>query len=73
MLRSCTWCAERQVEGLPPMCEYECPTEALAYGEETDPESPYSRALARCTDKHYHVFELPDYENSRQGVTYAVK
>lgn len=70
---SCTWCAERQAEGLGPMCAYECPTEALAYGDEDDPESSYSQALAFCKEKHYHTFELPDYERSRDGVLYATR
>ena len=71
--KSCTWCAERQAEGLQLMCEYECPTEALAYGDDQDPNSRYSQELKRCLDKQYHTFELPDYEGSRQGVTYAVR
>lgn len=71
--QSCTWCAERQAEGLRPMCEYECPTEALAYGDEDDPESPYSQALAFCKGKHYHTFELPAYEGARDGVVYATR
>lgn len=71
--KSCTWCAERLAQGLPTMCEYACPTEALAFGDETDPESPYSQALARCVGRQYHVFELPAYENSRDGVVYATR
>ena len=70
---SCTWCAERQAEGLAPMCAYGCPTEALAYGDENDPESPYSQALAFCREKHYHTFELPDYERSRDGVVHGTR
>ena len=71
--KSCTWCADRQAKGLGPMCEYECPTEALAYGDDADPQSAYSQALKRCVDHQYHVFELPDYEGARKGVVYATK
>lgn len=71
--KSCTWCAERQAEGLSPMCEYACPTEALAFGDDADPESPFSKAMARCVDAHYHIFELPPYEGSREGVVYATR
>ena len=46
------------------MCEYECPTEALAYGDDQNPNSRYSQELKRCLDKRYHTFELPDYEGS---------
>ena len=71
--KSCTFCAERQKEGLGPVCAYECPTEALAFGDDTDPESPFSLAKKRCQDHQYHLFELPDYEASHQGVVYATR
>lgn len=71
--KTCTWCAERQAEGLMPMCEYDCPTEALAYGEESDPESRYSQAFARCAEKGYRTFELPADEDSKDGVVYAAR
>ena len=71
--KSCTWCAERQAEGEGPFCVDCCPTNALAFGDANDPESPFSVELARCTDAHYHVFELPAYENARANVVYATK
>ena len=70
---SCTWCAERLAEDLPPMCTYACPTEALAFGDEDDPDSAYNQALTRCKEKHYHIFEAPDYEGSRENVVYATR
>lgn len=72
-LPTCNWCAERQAEGLGPMCEYECPTEALAYGDDSDPESAFCKARERCVSSRFHVFELPDYEGSRKGVVYATR
>lgn len=72
-LDSCTWCAERQAQGLTPMCEYDCPTEALAYGDEADPASPYSQALERCQAKGCTTFELPSDGGTKQGVVYAQK
>lgn len=71
--KSCTWCAERQAEGLMPMCEYACPTEALAYGDESDPESPFSQAFKRCAEKGYRTFELPADDDTKAGVVYATK
>ncbi len=71
--KSCTWCAERQAEGLMPMCEYDCPTDALAYGDVDDPESRFSKEYKRCVDNQYHIFELPEYENTKSGVVYATK
>lgn len=70
---SCNWCAERQAEGDEPMCVTDCPTRALAYGDDGDPESAFSRELARCTECHYHVFELPAFEGSRRNVVYATR
>lgn len=71
--KSCTWCAERLAEGLRPMCESGCPTDALAFGDADDPTSAFSEARQRCVDRHYHLFELPAYEESRSNVVYAVK
>lgn len=69
----CTWCAERLAEGLMPMCEYDYPTEALAFGDDADPESRYSQARERCVASQHHVFTLPSYENARDGATYAIR
>lgn len=71
--KGCTWCAERQAEGLGPMCAVDCPTKALAYGDDADPDSDFSRELERVRARHYHTFELPAYEGSRKNVVYATK
>ena len=71
--KSCTWCAQRLAQGERPMCECDCPTNALAFGDETDPESAFSKELERCVGKHYHIFELPAYEHSRDNVVYATR
>lgn len=69
--KSCTFCAPRLKEGKLPMCVQDCPFEALAFGEENDPESAYSQALERVSGRHYHVFELPSFEGTRKNVVYA--
>lgn len=71
--KDCTFCASRVAEGQEPYCAYNCPTNALAFGDDEDPESPFSTALSRCKDRKYHIFSLPDYEGSRQSITYATK
>ena len=71
--KSCTFCAENVAEGNPQYCVMDCPTHALAWGDDADPESPYSQALARVKDKRYHVFELPPFEEARANVVYATK
>ena len=71
--KSCTFCAERLGEGKPQFCVMDCPTQALAFGDDADPESAYSTARQRCLDLHYHLFELPAYEGSRANITYATR
>ena len=70
---SCTWCAERLVEGEGPFCVACCPTKALAFGDDANPESAFNVELARCKDRHYQIFELPAYEGSRKGIVSASK
>ena len=71
--KSCTFCVERVAEGKPQYCVMDCPTKALAWGDDGDPESSYCVEVQRCLDLHYHLFELPAYEGSRANVTYAVR
>ena len=70
---SCTRCAQNLKDGDPQYCVMDCPTDALAFGDDADPESAYSKAVQRCLDKHFHLFELPAREGTRPGVTYAVR
>lgn len=67
----CTFCPDRLSKGEQPYCVYNCPTEALAIGDDKDPESDYSKALARVTDAGYRVFEMPKWEGTRASITYA--
>ncbi len=71
--KSCTFCPDRVKDDVLPFCAYNCPTRALAFGDDDDPESAFSQELERCKGKHYHVFELPPYEDGRANVTYATK
>jgi Fe-S-cluster-containing dehydrogenase component len=71
--QSCTFCPARVAEGEDPLCAHNCPTFALAFGDDADPESAFSKELARVKDKHYHIFELPAYEDSRANIVYATK
>ena len=66
--KSCTFCAENVAD-----CVMDCPTQALAWGDADDPESPYCQEVKRCLDKHYHLFELPAREGTHANVTYAVR
>lgn len=71
--KGCTFCAENVAEGYPQYCVMDCPTHALAWGDEDDPDSAYCQEVKRCLDLHYHLFELPAREGSRANVTYAVR
>lgn len=71
--KACNFCAANVAEGHPQYCVQDCPTEALAWGDPDDPESPFSKELERCKARHYHMFELPAYENSKPGVVYATR
>ena len=71
--KSCTFCAQRVADGKQQYCVMDCPTNALAWGDDADPESLYCQELKRCHDLHYHLFELPAREGTRANVTYAVR
>lgn len=71
--KSCTFCPDRLKEGETPFCVMDCPTKALAFGDENDAESEFSVGLEQCKDLHYHIFELPPYEGSRSNIVYATR
>lgn len=71
--KSCTFCPDRTADGAAPFCAYDCPTEALAFGDESDPDSDYSRALVRVKDAGESLFELPAFEDARANVVYAIR
>lgn len=71
--KSCTFCAENVAKGEQQYCVMDCPTHALSWGDDADPESPYSIERQRCLDLHYNLFELPPHEGTRSNVTYAVR
>jgi molybdopterin-containing oxidoreductase family iron-sulfur binding subunit len=70
--KSCSFCAPRVAQGSEPYCSYNCPTKALAFGDSENGESDFSRELARCAKKNCHLFEIPDYESKRRGISYAL-
>jgi Fe-S-cluster-containing dehydrogenase component len=70
---NCVFCASRVAEDKLPYCAYNCPTEALAFGEDSDPESAYSKALERVYGAGYRVYSAKKWEDTRCGVTYACR
>ena len=69
----CVFCATRLAEDKPPYCSYNCPTGALAFGDDSDPDSDYSRELQRVYDAGYRVYTAQKWEDSRSGITYACR
>ncbi|MDR1185728.1 MAG: hypothetical protein LBK67_13185 [Coriobacteriales bacterium] len=69
--KSCVLCAPRVAQGEMPYCVYDCPTGALHFGDEADAGSDYCAETKRLKEKGYRLFELPGWEGSKSGVTYA--
>ncbi len=71
--KKCTMCAGRTAEGKDPYCVYNCPTEALYYGDLDDENSEISKKLQELNDRNFRIFSLPDWENSKEGIVYSSK
>ena len=71
--KSCTFCAERTVEGLEPVCVFNCPTGALTYGDADDPESAFNKRIEELKAKGFGVSQKPAWEGTRDNVWYIEK
>jgi Fe-S-cluster-containing dehydrogenase component len=69
--KSCVYCAPRVAKGEEPFCTYNCPTGALHFGDTEDAASPLVEERERLRAKGYKLFQLPDWEGSKGGITYA--
>ena len=67
---TCTWCATRVAHNEPQFCVMDCPTFALAWGDDADADSPYSQALKRVQERDAKLSEL-EKEGTKKGVVYA--
>ncbi len=71
-LPSCTFCAPRIAEGLPPFCQMDCPTFALAFGDDADAESAFSQEKARMEGRGARFWELETAgADTRANIVYA--
>ena len=66
-------CAGRTVEGDQPYCVYNCPTQAMWYGDLEDEDSEVAKKLEELRDRDFCLFRLPSWENSKEGIVYASK
>ena len=69
--KSCTFCPERLAEGELPYCAHNCPTKAIAIGDDADASGGFCQAVERVQALHYNLFESPDYADERANVVYA--
>lgn len=71
-LGSCLRCGARACsESYPePYCVHNCPTHALSFGDPDDPDTPAGAAVASARAAERRIFKLPEYEGSREDVTY---
>ncbi|MCD8316788.1 MAG: hypothetical protein LUB61_05255 [Eggerthellaceae bacterium] len=69
-LKSCTFCAARLAKGEGQFCVRACPTFALAYGDENDPDSDYSKALERVRELGLDVYDS-DLPDTKSNIVYA--
>jgi Fe-S-cluster-containing dehydrogenase component len=69
----CVLCPERIKGGELPYCIYNCPTEALVFGDADNPDSDISAEIKSLTEKGYKLFSLPAWEDTKKCVLYASK
>lgn len=65
--KACTKCPERIKDGAEPYCVYNCPNGALSFGEQANAKMDEFRA------KGFRIWQLPSWENSKDGIFYASK
>lgn len=69
-LQNCNFCAQRMAEGKQQFCVMDCPTLALAFGDADDPESDYSQAKARVSERGAKIWESDD-SSTHPNIEYA--
>lgn len=65
---NCKGC--KSTDGMP-YCVYNCTNEALTCGDLDDPESPISKEMERLKGMEYRIYQIPGWEDTRDGVYYA--
>ncbi len=63
--RSCIKCPARIADGESPYCVHSCPNGALVFGDDVPSKLEQLRADG------FRIFELPPWENSKEGIIYA--
>lgn len=68
----CTFCYDRQIEGLPPACAKACPTESIAFGALADLEVKARRRLEVLSSRGFSKAKLYDCAGTSVGGTHAL-
>ena len=63
-------CADTDDE---PYCVFNCPADALSYGDLDDSESAISKRVEELRGKEYRIYQLDPWEPGRDGILYAEK
>lgn len=69
----CTRCSGDESTGNVPYCVYNCPCDALYYGDPEDPNSTYAKKKEQLLDKGFHTWDWPEWEKNQKGITYIEK
>lgn len=69
--KSCVMCAGRTSEGELPYCVAACPCEAMFYGDADSGEGEVFDKIEQLRERGYRIFQLPAWEDSRDGIVYA--
>jgi Fe-S-cluster-containing dehydrogenase component len=69
--KKCILCADRFAEGEHAYCAFNCPTEALTWGDLEDKNSAISKRLADLKEKGFEINEARPWEETQQNILYA--
>lgn len=68
--QQCIKCVGDESTGGVPYCAYNCPTEAMLYGDVDDPNTEIAKHRETLLDNLYHEWKFPQWEKTRDDVTY---
>ncbi len=71
--KKCLGCRGDSTTGNVPYCVFNCPTGALTWGDPEDPASGFSKRKEELLDQGFHIWQQPEWEETRDGVFYAEK
>jgi formate dehydrogenase iron-sulfur subunit len=68
----CTFCYDRQRDGLTPACAKACPTQSIRFGEINDMREHAERRVQELRQRGFHDAQIYDPKNSSVGGTHAI-